>query len=296
MKKSIPSLLIAVIFLVIIGFIFHTTTTRSPEKKETTKTSPQPQAKIAGKETAKKEITTPTLFIHGYSGGKSSFGPMIDRFSSKNLGSRSLVITVKPDGNLAIQGTFDKYAKNPLIQLLFADNKSSMVNQSEWIKDAMIDLKNVYHIEEVNLVGHSMGGVSLTDYIEKNATNKSVPSVKKVALLGAPLNGLSIGDDGKTPYDLTPTGPAMQSERYAELLKNSSVISNKLEVLNVAGDTKDGRKSDGSVSIASALSGKFIYKRAASYKEKIITGKEGKHSNLHDSEKVDKWIADFLWD
>lgn len=287
MKKSISILLIVVIFLLSVGFVFHTFATKSPVQKEK---KSQSQTK-----TVKKHVTVPTLFIHGYSGGKISFGPMINRLSTQKIGSRSLVITVKPDDNLKISGTFDKYAKNPLIQLIFANNKSTMENQSQWIQDAMIDLKNVYHINKINLVGHSMGGVSLTDYIEKNASNKSVPTVNKIVLLGAPLNGLTIGDNGKTAYDLTKNGPAMQSERYAELLKNSTVIPKNLKVLAIAGDTKDGRKSDGSVSVASALSAKFLYKRAASYEQKIITGKNGQHSKLHESTKVDGWITDFLW-
>ncbi len=52
-----------------------------------------------------------------------------------------------------------------------------------------------------------MGGVSLTSYIEKVGSDKTYPVLEKLVLIGAPLNGLVIGDDGVTAYDLTDSGP-----------------------------------------------------------------------------------------
>lgn len=66
-------------------------------------------------------------------------------------------------------------------------------------------------------------------------------------------------------------GQKKSSDRYSEFMKNKQKIPTNLHVLNIAGDTLNGTKSDGSVSVASALSGKFIFEgQAASYEEKNI--------------------------
>ncbi|MBC1395299.1 alpha/beta hydrolase [Listeria welshimeri] len=267
----------------------------------TTKPSSTPSA--AKKETVTKdekpvsEIAIPTLFVHGYSGTANSFKGMINRLADDGSVTKSLVMTVAADGTVTSKGNYDKFSQNPTIQVIFEENKSSMVNQALWIQNVMKELKNNYHIEKVYAIGHSMGGVSLTSYIEKVGSDKTYPVIEKLVLIGAPLNGLVIGDDGVTPYDLTEDGPKQSSERYSEFMKNKTNIPTNLQVLNIAGDKLDGTKSDGSVSVASALSGKFIFDgQVTSYEEQVFTGKNAAHSNLHENTEVDAKVAAFLWD
>lgn len=242
------------------------------------------------------EIAIPTLFVHGYSGTINSFGGMINRLAEDGDVTKSLVMNVAADGTVSSDGNYDKFSHNPTIQVIFEDNKSSAANQTQWIQNVMKELKNNYHIEKVYAVGHSMGGVSLTSYIEKVGSDKTYPVLEKLVLIGAPLNGLVIGDDGVTAYDLTDSGPKKSSDRYSEFMKNKQKIPTNLHVLNIAGDTLNGTKSDGSVSVASALSGKFIFEgQAASYEEKTFTGKNAAHSKLHENTDVDAEVADFLW-
>ncbi|MBC1589760.1 alpha/beta hydrolase [Listeria welshimeri] len=266
-------------------------------------TKPSSTTSAAKKETVTKdekpvsEIAIPTLFVHGYSGTANSFKGMINRLADDGSVTKSLVMTVAADGTVTSKGNYDKFSQNPTIQVIFEENKSSMVNQALWIQNVMKELKNNYHIEKVYAIGHSMGGVSLTSYIEKVGSNKTYPVIEKLVLIGAPLNGLVIGDDGVTPYDLTEDGPKQSSERYSEFMENKTNIPTNLQVLNIAGDKLDGTKSDGSVSVASALSGKFIFDgQVTSYEEQVFTGKNAAHSNLHENTEVDAKVAAFLWD
>ena len=59
-------------------------------------------------------------------------------------------------GQISTEGSAFLKAVNPTIQVLFADNQNNEWNQAEWIRQALLYLKKE-GIEQVNLVGHSMG-------------------------------------------------------------------------------------------------------------------------------------------
>ncbi|EFR88261.1 alpha/beta hydrolase [Listeria marthii] len=293
MKKVIIAIIVLAIIVAGFWIIFLQFEPTKKAAKEPTITANKTTKKTVN---PVSEIAIPTLFVHGYSGTANSFGGMIDRLADEGDVTKSLVMTVAADGTVSTDGNYDKFSNNPTIQVVFEDNKSSMDNQAQWIQNVMKELKNNYHIEKVYAVGHSMGGVSLTSYIEKVGSDKAYPILEKLVLIGSPLNGLVIGDDGVTAYDLTDKGPKQSSDRYSEFMKNKQKIPTHLRVLNIAGDTLDGTKSDGSVSVASALSGKFIFEgQAESYQEKTFTGKNAAHSKLHENTDVDAEVADFLW-
>ncbi|MDT0016241.1 alpha/beta hydrolase [Listeria swaminathanii] len=293
MKKVIIAIIVLAIIVAGFWIIFLQFEPTKKAAKEPTITANKTTKKT---ENPVSEIAIPTLFVHGYSGTANSFGGMINRLADEGDVTKSLVMTVASDGTVSTEGTYDKFSNNPTIQVIFEDNKSSTENQTQWIQNVMKELKNNYHIEKVYAVGHSMGGVSLTSYIEKVGSDKAYPVLEKLVLIGSPLNGLVIGDDGVTAYDLTDKGPKQSSDRYSEFMKNKQNIPTHLRVLNIAGDTLNGTKSDGSVSVASALSGKFIFEgQAESYKEKIFTGKNAAHSKLHENTDVDAEVANFLW-
>ncbi|MBC2011524.1 alpha/beta hydrolase [Listeria marthii] len=293
MKKVIIAIIVLAIIVAGFWIIFLQFEPTKKAAKEPTITANKTTKKTVN---PVSEIAIPTLFVHGYSGTVNSFGGMIDRLADEGDVTKSLVMTVAADGTVSTDGNYDKFSNNPTIQVVFEDNKSSMDNQAQWIQNVMKELKNNYHIEKVYAVGHSMGGVSLTSYIEKVGSDKAYPILEKLVLIGSPLNGLVIGDDGVTAYDLTDKGPKQSSDRYSEFMKNKQKIPTHLRVLNIAGDTLDGTKSDGSVSVASALSGKFFFEgQAESYQEKTFTGKNAAHSKLHENTDVDAEVADFLW-
>ncbi len=291
MKKWIIILLVFAVFIISFGFIFTATTEhRAAEKK---KAANQVKAKEKKKAKQSIEIGTPTLFVHGYAGTKNSLGHMMSRLEEADGAHKALTITVKKDGTLSVHGKYDKYTRRPLIQVLFEDNKSSMVNQTKWLKTVCATLKRDYHISRINVVAHSMGGVSFTNYLEETSTQNAYPITEKLVLIGAPINGLAIGD---SRYNLSENGPKTETERYANLYKNREKIAKSIQVYTIAGDVLDGTESDGSVPLASALSAKFIFQNVTSYSEKVFSGKTASHSNLHENEEIDQAVSEFLWD
>lgn len=129
-----------------------------------------------------------TLFFHGYGGTKHSMGGMIQRLSSRYQATHTLDLTVNTDGTIQTSGTFEQADKPVLINVLFADNKNKEWNQAEWIYQSLQFVKAQYHVEKVNVVGHSMGGVSLFRFLETYQNQGELPTVEHFISIAAPLN------------------------------------------------------------------------------------------------------------
>ena len=90
--------------------------------------------------------------------------------------------------------------------------------------------------------------------------------------------------------------PDIYSDGFKQLLPLRKHYPRQIEVLNIYGNKEDGSNSDGSVSVASAQSYKYLINgRAKSYREVEIKGKNAQHSKLHENKEVDKLLIDFLW-
>ncbi len=68
----------------------------------------------------------------------------------------------------------------------------------------------------------------------------------------------------------------------------------QVAVLNIIGNI--GGHTDGTVPNVSSLSLKYLVgSRAKSYRVLKITGKDTRHSKLHDNKQVDQALIKFLW-
>lgn len=112
-----------------------------------------------------EKTTIPTLFFHGYSGTENSFKGMLQRLEKNQKAVKELVLIVGADGQIQAEGDLSGKADNPMVQVLFEDNKNNEWNQAEWIKSCLLYLKENEGIDKVNIVGHSMGGVSALRYL-----------------------------------------------------------------------------------------------------------------------------------
>lgn len=241
------------------------------------------------------QTSIPTLFIHGYEGTDFTFKGMLSRFESEEYGKRKLTLTVQPDGSISETGNWQDDSSTSFIQVLFSDNKNNEWNQADWIKAALIYLKTTYQIDEVNLVGHSMGGVSSFRYLVAYGNETTQPMVRKFVTIGAPFNDFATGNENQTLDELKQNGPLVLSERYSEFSAAMQQYPVTTEMLNIVGDIEDGSKSDGTVSLNSGLSiGYLMQLNKLDYHEEIITGDQAHHSQLHENLRVDKLIGDFL--
>lgn len=227
----------------------------------------------------------PTLFIHGFNGNERSFGGMINHFNSKyGWGTTSQTLRVDTDGTVTPIGTYDKTAKNPLINVIFVSNKENLKTQAGYIKNVMTYLHKEDDIKKINVVTHSMGGSSLTVYLALNHDNKERPTVNKLVYIGVPLSptdyNKKINNEEKAQRKI--------SQRMSETLPKSTAF------LIVAGYVDKEKGGDGSVTLESALLAEDIFKHNP-LQTQIVKGSSGTHSGLHENDSVDERIGKFLW-
>jgi len=283
MQRIIKGIILVVSFLLVFGGIYYV---------KIRYFSP-------GTLTKQKDIhysNIPTVFIHGYEGNSFSFGPLLRRFERENVAKREMTIIVQADGKLSVEGKLENKNDNPTIMVLFAKDVTDEITQSKWIDKVMRYLYQ-QKVSRVNLVSHSMGGVSSLRYLLEYAGDKT-PVTEDFVAIAAPFNDLEIAEDTEEifAYELTEKGPSGETPIYQYFDKAMNQLPTNLHVLDVAGDLKDGTESDGSVSTHSAFALRLLFqKHARSYQELTVTGKSGGHSAITKSAELEKQLIKFIW-
>ncbi|GIP63018.1 hypothetical protein J32TS6_15730 [Virgibacillus pantothenticus] len=228
----------------------------------------------------------PTLFVHGYKGTENSFGFMLQRFEHEyKWGNKALIYYVTK------QGEVKKYyprlgEEKPLyVQVIFEDNRASFDMTSSWLANVLKDMQQTYGVDDVNIVGHSMGGIVSLEYI-KQFQGKSYPSVHKFVAIGSPFDGIysekyfQINHD-PAAIDLRPDSKALQHLRDRSFPKHTEVLS-----ISSTGDAIAVPES------VHALRNIVPHQQLT---EIVINDRRLGHSDLHESRKVDRYIYEFLW-
>lgn len=234
-----------------------------------------------------QDIMPPTVFLHGYKGTYYSFGNLLNRFQNKyRWGDKGLVYRVGVDGTLNVQEQVKGKSKPLFIQVIFENNRASFQEGSAWLAAVMQDLKEKYFIQEVNLVGHSMGGLMSVKYI-LDYEGTLYPEVHKLVTIGSPFDGiynesyfLNIPGEDAAAHDLRPDSEGLKSLHDREFPKTIQVLS-----IYSTGDPVARPKS------VEAL--RTIVPNSQLHEQLIDDEKLG-HSMLHESSRVDHFIHDFL--
>ncbi|MBC1473536.1 alpha/beta hydrolase [Listeria grandensis] len=236
------------------------------------------------------QSTTPTIFIHGYRGTDRSLHGMIRRFDQKyDWATDALTVKVSPTGDISVKGTYSKKADNPLINIVFADNRATVTQQSLWTKKVMRYLEDTYDIKKFNAVGHSMGGGAWVSYLSSYANNPDYPEVQKIVFLAVPFYPEEYVN-GDQEVDLE-NANAIHTKFAKQMEKR---LKTTTEIMIIGGNLEDGSNSDGEVKIDSVMYGQKLFSNQ--YVEAhTLTGPTAKHSNMHELPVVDNYVAKFLW-
>ena len=150
------------------------------------------------------------------------------------------------------------------------------------------------------MVGHCLGNISIMYYMLSNANKRGMPRLNKIVDMAGHFAGLNfeVPDNIRQPKNLKldKNGkPNKMNTTYRQMAKLRSVYpKNQVKVLNIIGDI--GGQTDGTVPNVSSLSLKYIIgNRAKSYRVMKFTGKNARHSKLHENAQVDKALIMFLW-
>ncbi len=241
------------------------------------------------------QSTTPTLFFHGYGSSANAERHMTN--AAKKAGVTNTIIRANVDrnGQVTLKGKIPKGAINPIVEVNYEDNRNPN-KVSQYAKAVVTKLQQTYGFKKMNMVGHSLGNMSILYYLLEYGQDESLPQLQKqvnIANFAAGLQVMGVSSDLKV--DEKTGKPNQTSAIFQKLLGLREIFPQKqIDVLNIYGDYKNG--SDGSVLNAASRALKYLVAdNAKSYQEKKITGALAQHSKLHENPEVDKLLIQFLW-
>ena len=256
----------------------------------------------------------PTIFLHGWSISLRSEKDMVSAAEVSGAASRRMIIHVRPNGKLKVTGTIKKWMVNPIILVRMDNNRAGEVQYAHWLTKVCKMLKQKYHVNELNFVGHSMGAYAVIYYNLMNGNNKDVPRANKLCVIAGPYDGImdnhksnqptsgplmQLWDDAPNQNRILATGkPKIIHPEYRLLYRLRKNFPHQARVLNIYGNLGDGSNSDGVVTTASALSLGYILRDHVSFYQTFEAfGDKAQHSALHNNNlAVNKILTEFLWD
>jgi uncharacterized alpha/beta hydrolase family protein len=244
----------------------------------------------SSEKTLSKEEKIPTVFVHGFKGTYNSFKTMMDRFENQHgWGQKTLTLFVSEKGIITYSGNLPKNPSSPpLIQVVFESNRASIPDTTQWLENVMKFLYDFYGVRDINIVGHSMGGLVSTLYLQNSENIVEVPKPHKFITIGSPFLGVT-----KQSYRQINTGAAVRdlmpnSKVLNNLYKNRGTLPKDIKVFAIAST------GDQVVSVKSATAIQRLFPRE-NYQQEIIYDPHASHSGLHESVLVDHLIGEFLW-
>lgn len=251
--------------------------------------------------------TTPTIFFHGWGSSYRAERQMANYAKEQGITNTIVRANVAKSGKVTWSGTIKKGARNPIIEVNFANNKSVTGEESDpakaynsssrYVKDVINSMQKKYHFTKINIVAHSMGNLQVAYYLKNNANDKNMPTLEHQVSIAGHYNGLTMEKGASSVKLDSQTGePNNMLSEYKGVLPLRNNYPRSAHVLNIYGDIQDGRHSDSEVPVNSARSYKYLVaSRAKSYREKQINGKQAQHSKLHENKQVDRILVNFLW-
>lgn len=246
--------------------------------------------------------STPTLFFHGGGSSYHAEEHMVDAAKKASVTKSVIRAEVSKTGKVSLVGTWPKDAKNPICEVNYENNRQLDFNKhGEYATNVVKALQKKYGIKKLNMVGHSLGNISIIYYMLQNGNKKNMPQIQKQVDIAGHFAGL---DFDRMPAALKqPKGmklssngkPNKMNSTYKQMTGVRKLYAKKdVKVLNIVGNIGDG--TDGTVDNLSSLSLKYLIGDGkSSYKLVMINGKKAQHSKLHENAQVDRELIKFLW-
>ena len=123
------------------------------------------------------QSTTPTLFFHGYGSSANAERHMTN--AAKKAGVTKTVIRANVDRNGAVtlRGDIPKGAINPIVEVNYEDNRNP-IDVGRYAKAVVSKLQEKYGFTKMNMVGHSLGNMSILYYLLEHAKMRTCHSCK----------------------------------------------------------------------------------------------------------------------
>lgn len=257
-------------------------------------------SRVKNKENNEPYFTsTPTFYFHGFDGSYKDEQPLIEQAKKEQKSNSIIRINVNAQGKAKIIGKISSNAKNPIVEVNYEDNTQPNFNRNGYFAaQAVKAIVKRYHIKRMNMIGYSLGNISIMYFLLKNRGQKWVPTLQKQVAIGGNFDGaiiselpnayrepqgLKLNSDGK---------PNKMNESYRKMMGTRSYyLNHKVKVLNVYGNIGDG--TDSIVSNASSGSLQYLVKKGrGTYQTFQI---KAPHSKLIRNHQIIRKVINFLW-
>ncbi|MGN0709713.1 MAG: alpha/beta hydrolase [Anaerovoracaceae bacterium] len=251
------------------------------------------------KESRFRGTRTPTLLIPQRGGSGKKFSSMTRRMKSEDVTNTVKTAVVEKDGTVDLSSTMKRTLRNPVIIVRFEDSsQKDWHRRAYYLKSLVSYLGRTYGYKDFNAVGYDEGAVTTTYYLLDYGRRKDLPHLRTFISIAGDYDRLA--DDPKSArYNrFEPNGrPAFTDSTYYELLSlRDKKPAYKIDVLNIYGRKNSKASSDGVTSVMSARSLSYLVEPfSASYREKRITGGDGKHSNIVSCDRTVNAVIRTLW-
>ncbi|MDZ5470406.1 alpha/beta hydrolase [Bacillus sp. 31A1R] len=218
----------------------------------------------------------PTILLHGLNGGSDTYKVMKKSYEDINYAVGEVLVNknggikttkVAKVTKTIIHGPGNEDGRGvvtPLVvSVVFENNKDSIANQAKWVKKVLTEVKKTYRTNKVDIIAHSMGGLTATKYILDTGGN----DIDTLITLDSPilgsklpsfLNALKIVNRDlrvaiKSAQETFPSLVDLQinSKAIQDLYKRRSKFNKNIKVISWAA-TKNDFKIINTVSTGSA--------------------------------------------
>lgn len=237
----------------------------------------------------------PTLFFHGFGGTVHSMNYLIDQSQADGYATRTLTIVVTPQGKIKTYGQWKPAAKNPEIQVLFANNHESDYHHTAmWIDSILKVLHKRYGVTRFNAVAHSWGNNAVMYYLENYSQKKNQPQIDSLVNIAAPMQVLSRNIYCRNDWRYS---QQLNRDFHSYTAPHSTIRNLHIRELNIMGQLSLDDYFDKAVPVSSARSLQRVFKGPnQTYQAKLFTGPRAEHSALtRRNPKVLHDIEHFLW-
>ena len=228
---------------------------------------------------------SPVIMIPGSSATENRFDSLVDKLNETSPVKHSLLkVKVYSSGKITYSGSIRAKDNEPVIVVGFENNQDGYENikkQAKFFDMAFAQLQDRYNFNNYKAFGHSNGGLILTAFLEKYASQYDV-TLKRLMTLG-------------TPYNFNEATLSHKTQMLADFIKSKKKLPTSLNVYSIAG-TED-YDSDGLVPLGSVEAGKYIYQgQVQHYTEITVTGGNAQHSDLPQNQQIVSLIQTDLLD
>jgi uncharacterized alpha/beta hydrolase family protein len=262
-----------------------------------------PKYYVERRQTPKTSLNViPTLFFHGGLSNYKSEENMVKAAQKAGVTNSVIRADVDANGKVKLIGAISKNAVNPIVEVNYSNNvQLNFKEHGRYARNVVQTLQNEYGIKKINMVGHSLGNISIMYYLLQTAHDPEMPKLNKQISIGGHFDGL---DFKQLPIAIRQPAnlhvnregkPNKTNSTYREMMKLRTLYPNKqTDILNIIGNI--GGNSDGIVKNASSLSLEYLVApMAKTYQVVKIVGKNAEHGQLTYNKQVERSIINFLW-